>query len=166
MNYDVKSNFSVGAGPNAPLDDSCAPPGARIGSAMSAVKAWTAAGIPASQIVLGVPAYGHSFVTNLPSGSSNSAAENPSSLLYPPYFANVEHHGDKWDGEGGLDVCGAAQGPGGVYTYWGLMQEGFLDQSGLPLNGVLSGFDNCSQTVSIFFSQREYGMGIENRKPS
>ena len=48
MNYDVWGSFSSGVGPNAPLDDACAP--AKEGSATSAVKAWTAAGFPASKV--------------------------------------------------------------------------------------------------------------------
>jgi len=48
MNYDVWGSFSASVGPNAPLDDSCAP--TKGGSATSAVKAWKAAGFPASQV--------------------------------------------------------------------------------------------------------------------
>ncbi|PPQ87480.1 hypothetical protein CVT25_008216 [Psilocybe cyanescens] len=147
MNYDVKSNVSVGAGPSSPLDDSCAPVGARFGSAVSAVKDWTAAGMPANQIVLGVPAYGHSFLAAIPFlGGSNATLQNPQFLSYPPYAANSSRRGDRWDGDGGLDVCGVLEGPGGVYTYWGLMEEGFLNRDGSVKDGILSRFDNCSQT--------------------
>ncbi|KIK80303.1 glycoside hydrolase family 18 protein [Paxillus rubicundulus Ve08.2h10] len=37
------------------------PPDDQVGSAVTAVKAWTAAGMPLNKIVLGVAAYGHSF---------------------------------------------------------------------------------------------------------
>lgn len=47
MNYDVWGSFSSAVGPNAPLDDSCAP--TKEGSATSALKAWTAAGFPVSK---------------------------------------------------------------------------------------------------------------------
>lgn len=47
MNYDVWGSWDTGVGPNAPLEDSCAP--IQAGSADSAVKAWKAAGFPASQ---------------------------------------------------------------------------------------------------------------------
>jgi len=150
MNYDVKSNPSVGAGPTSPLDDTCAPAGARFGSAVSAVKAWTAAGMPASQIVLGVPAYGHSFVilnSTSTGGASSETAQNSTLPAYPPYNATLEKHGDRWDGDSGLDVCGVMQGPGGVYTYWGLMEEGFLNKDGSPAEGIVYRFDECSQTV-------------------
>src|SRR6266850_274670 len=39
MNYDIWGSWSPTVGPNAPLDDSCAP--SQQGSAKSAVKAWT-----------------------------------------------------------------------------------------------------------------------------
>ena len=61
MNYDVWGSWSPTVGPNAPLDDSCADPANQQGSAVSAVKAWSTAGFPHNQIILGVAAYGHSF---------------------------------------------------------------------------------------------------------
>lgn len=49
MVYDVWGSWSTGGvGPNAPLDDSCAP--TKAGSAESAVDAWTAAGFPANKV--------------------------------------------------------------------------------------------------------------------
>ncbi|KIJ24923.1 glycoside hydrolase family 18 protein [Sphaerobolus stellatus SS14] len=48
-------------GPNSPLDDSCAEPQFRKGSAVSAVKTWTAARIPTDKIVLGVTSYSHTY---------------------------------------------------------------------------------------------------------
>ena len=48
MSYDIWGSWSSGIGPNAPLDDSCAP--TRAGSAKSAVAAWTGAKFPASQV--------------------------------------------------------------------------------------------------------------------
>jgi chitinase len=49
MNYDVWGSWSTGVGPNAPLDDSCAP--VKAGSATSALQAWTSAGFPASKAI-------------------------------------------------------------------------------------------------------------------
>jgi chitinase len=154
MNYDVRSNPSIGAGPSSPLDDSCAPPEARSGSAMSAVKMWTAAGMPAHQIVLGVPAYGHSFVlTSAPAvntSKTNGSAPDVTLPAYPQYMPNVERRGDRWDSDGGLDVCGNMTGPGGTFDYWGLVEEGFLNEDGTPAEGVQYRLDNCSQTVRDF----------------
>jgi len=146
MNYDLKSKPAVGAGPNSPINDICAPTGAHSGSATSAVDAWTAAGMPHNQILLGVPAYGHSYV--IP--STEITTPNVTRFLYPPYDLNLKHPGDRWDGDGGLDVCGVMQGPGGTYTYWGLMERGFLNQDGSVKQGIDYRFDECSKTVCAF----------------
>ena len=140
MNYDVKSNSSVGAGPISPLDDACAPQGAHIGSAKSAVAAWTSAGMPAKKIVLGVPSYGQSFVLSSPQTERNAVP------VYPSY-SSQKRHGDRWDGNGGVDVCGTQVGPGGTYEYWALIEAGFLNPDGSPRNGINYRFDNCSKTV-------------------
>ncbi|KXN90956.1 Acidic mammalian chitinase [Leucoagaricus sp. SymC.cos] len=145
MNYDTKSTPSSGAGPDAPLDDSCAPTGSQTGSARASVSAWTAAGIPVNQIVLGVPAYGHSYI--IPSSVTLSGEGSDTTLsLYPTYTANSTRKGDRWDGDGGLDVCGNTIGPGGIYTYWGLIQEGFLNSDGTIPDDINYRFDDCSQT--------------------
>ncbi|KAF7782236.1 CAZyme family GH18 [Agaricus bisporus var. burnettii] len=128
MNYDTKSTPTTGAGPNAPLEDSCAPSASQSGSARSALNSWTAAGIPAHQILLGVPSYGHSFV--IPSSVALSGQDNLTLGLYPPYVSNNTQKGDRWDGDAGTDVCGNPVGPGGVYTLWGLIEEGFLNTDG------------------------------------
>ncbi|KAG2353437.1 glycoside hydrolase superfamily, partial [Suillus spraguei] len=52
MNYDVWGPSSTHVGPNAPLNDTCASPENRQGSAVSAIKVWTAAGMPINKIVL------------------------------------------------------------------------------------------------------------------
>lgn len=90
MSYDIWGPWSSGIGPNAPLDDSCAT--THAGSARSAVAAWTGANFPANQvrvchmyrsvlfinciqIVLGVPAYGH----------SSKLADQSNFALYAPF---------------------------------------------------------------------------------
>ncbi len=46
-------------GPNAPLSDSCGNSTQGNANALSALQAWTGAGFPANQLVLGVPSYGY-----------------------------------------------------------------------------------------------------------
>lgn len=88
MNYDVYGSFSATAGPNAPLDDSCATTAS--GSATSGVKAWTAAGFPASQIVLGVAAYGHSYYV-----ADSAAVSNAGQIaLFPSFDKTKQPAGD------------------------------------------------------------------------
>ncbi|GAA5927503.1 hypothetical protein JCM3775_006001 [Rhodotorula graminis] len=58
MNYDVWGASST-PGPNAPLRDDCPgslQPGANM---QSAIDTWTKAGMPASKILMGIPAYGY-----------------------------------------------------------------------------------------------------------
>ncbi|KAI0353577.1 glycoside hydrolase [Trametes cingulata] len=58
MNYDTWGS-SDSPGPNAPLSDACNNSTQGSASALAALRAWTAAGFPASQLVLGVPSYGY-----------------------------------------------------------------------------------------------------------
>ncbi|GAA5956788.1 hypothetical protein JCM3765_005737 [Sporobolomyces pararoseus] len=58
MNYDVWGASST-PGPNAPLSDACPNSMQPNANMVSAVKAWTDAGMPASKILMGVPAYGY-----------------------------------------------------------------------------------------------------------
>lgn len=58
MNYDSWGS-SPNPGPNAPLNDACHNSTQPTANAQAAVKAWTSAGFPASQLVLGVPSYGY-----------------------------------------------------------------------------------------------------------
>ncbi|KAJ7094645.1 glycoside hydrolase [Mycena belliarum] len=63
MNYDVWGSSQT-PGPNAPLYDACNNSSQPDGNAVAAFKAWTAAGFPASKLVLGVPAYGYLSQSN------------------------------------------------------------------------------------------------------
>ena len=93
MNYDIWGSWSDTVGPNAPLNDSCVPSQYQQGSAVSAVKAWTAAGFPACEIILGVASYGHSFHVN----SSNVLDSSGNLKPYPPFDKSQQPAGDKWD---------------------------------------------------------------------
>jgi len=148
MDYDLPSNPTIGAGPSSPLNDNCAPMGARFGSAVSAVDAWTTAGMPKNQILLGVPAYGHSYVVPPKQISSSNVTQ----LSYPPFNLSLEQVGDRWSGNSGVDVCGNVEGPGGTYTYWGLMQQGFLNTDGSVKDGIEYRFDECSMTPYLYNS--------------
>ena len=149
MNYDVKSTPEGGAGPNSPISDQCAPENTRYGSAVSSVEAWIAAGVPAKQLLLGVPAHAKSFVLSANPTAANGTwpASIPSSP-FPPYNPALQRLGDRWDGSG-LNVCGDMEGPTGTFTYWGLVEEGFIRSDGTPAEGIQYRFDNCSQTVRL-----------------
>lgn len=161
MNYDIWGSWSTTAGPNSPLNDTCAPSASeQQGSAVSAVKAWTDAGFPAGQIVLGVASYGHSFsvspsvaLPSSPSTSSNSTSSNSTPSLYPTFDAADQPAGDSWDGTAGeTDVCGNPTVVGWIFNFWGLIEEGYLTSNGTPADGIGYVFDECSQTVSFALS--------------
>ena len=144
MNYDIWGSWSASVGPNAPLNDSCAPATDRDGSAVSAVNAWSTAGFPSNQIILGVASYGHSFLVDKSSavGASNNIQ------LYPPFDKSQQPAGDKWDSTpGAVDECGTPTVTGGLFNFWGLIDAGFLQSDGTVAKGIKYGFDDCSMTV-------------------
>ena len=144
MNYDVFGDgFSKVVGPNSPLNDSCAPAAQQTGSAASAVKLWTAAGFSASQLVLGVPSYGHGY-----SISPSSAIVNNSLASYPSFNTNNPVLGDSWDAAG-PDACGINQPPSGDFNLWGLIDAGYLTENGTVASGMTGSYDECSQTVRV-----------------
>lgn len=155
MNYDIWGSWSPKVGPNAPLADSCAGSGNQAGSGTGAVQAWSNAGMPASQIVLGVPSYGHSFTVRpnkaFVQGSTTQLAQ------YPEFDAGSPPNGDAWDDGAGVDVCGNQTGPGGNWNFWGLVDGGFLTAKGEPAQGINYRFDECSKTVS-------YSIVVRGRK--
>ncbi|GLB33930.1 putative glyco 18 [Lyophyllum shimeji] len=63
MNYDLWGSSST-PGPNAPLNDGCQNSTQPEGNAVAAFNKWTYAGFPASQLVLGLPAYGYISKSN------------------------------------------------------------------------------------------------------
>jgi chitinase len=110
---------------------------------VSGVAAWHAAGFPLDQIVLGVPAYGHSF-----SVAPADAYKNGTLALYAPFNASASPLGDAWDGPGGTDECGNYSGPSGSWDFWGLISEGWLTRKGVAVPGIDYVYDECGQTVS------------------
>jgi chitinase len=111
---------------------------------MSAVKAWSKAGFPIKQMILGVPTYGHSFRVT-PAHALNSSNNI---MLYAPFNKSAQPTGDKWDATaGGVDECGNPNVVGGVFNFWGLVYGGFLTTNGNAASGIDYVFDNCSETV-------------------
>lgn len=148
MNYDIWGSWSSAVGPNAPLNDTCASEDNQQGSAVSAVAAWTAAGFPASQIVLGVASYGHSFAVNSTSAFVNSSTTELAA--YPEFNATAYPAGDAWDDGAGLDVCGIEEPNGGNWDFWALIDAGLLTAEGKAASGVPYRFDDCSKTDYVY----------------
>ncbi|KAH6914418.1 endochitinase [Coprinopsis sp. MPI-PUGE-AT-0042] len=162
MNYDVKINEAIGASSRSPMDDRCAPAGAKWGSAVTSIEAWHKAGIPLDKLVLGVPGHGHSYFVS----PAIAVSRNDSSQLnsYPSFSSKNRKLGDRWDGEGSMDVCGVTWGPGGVYTYWGLTEEGFLNQDGSVRDGILYRYDECSETPWVYSPDKQVLVSYENER--
>ncbi|KAJ6532717.1 glycoside hydrolase family 18 protein [Mycena vulgaris] len=157
MVYDVWGSWSPTVGPNAPLNDSCVPSNDQVGSAVSAVNAWTTANFPANKasyfgmlwntITLGVAAYGHSF--RVP--PTAALAGMNSLALYPKFDSSAQPVGSAdTPGDTSLDPCGDPSGVSGIFTFAGLISEGFLDSNGTAASGIMSVFDSCSQTPYVY----------------
>jgi len=146
MNYDVWGSFSTTTGPVGPLNDTCvAKPSEAAGSAVSAVKAWTAAGFPKDQIVLGVPAYGYGYVVD---NSSAFQAGSTTKLVdsYRPFTRPASQ------GSPSVDECGVTEPASAVYEFATLFTMGLLNCDGLPAHGIPNYFDSCAMAPSIYES--------------
>ncbi|KAG1725270.1 glycoside hydrolase family 18 protein [Suillus paluster] len=161
MNYDVWGSWSSTVGANAPLNDTCASFANQQGSAVSAVKAWTDAGMPTNQIVLGVPSYSHSFSVP-PSDAFVSGKKTLAA--YPAFNGSNQPLGDAWDATGGLDVCGVYEGSGGTFNFWGLIDGGFLTEKGKPAEGIYYRYDECSQTPYVYNETSQVMVSFDNTK--
>ncbi|KAG1725422.1 glycoside hydrolase family 18 protein [Suillus paluster] len=159
MNYDVWSSWSPVVGPNAPLNDSCVNSSEQRGSAVSAVKAWTSAGMPIDKIVLGVPSYGHSYSVK-PSDAFVSGTKTLAA--YPSFNASNQPAGDAWDDTGSADSCGIYHGPGGSFNFRGLIDGGFLNSKGTTAQGIYYRFDSCSQTPYVYNETSEVMISYDN----
>ncbi|KAG6910992.1 hypothetical protein DXG01_006046 [Tephrocybe rancida] len=162
MNYDIWGPWSPTVGPNAPLDDSCAADANKAGSATSAFAKWTKAGIPSGQLLLGVPAYGHSF--RVPKAHAYRPGSTVSLANYPQFDASSPPVGDSWDDPAGVDVCGNQQSQGGVINFWGLIANGFLNHDGSVKSGIDSAYDTCSQTPYVYNHKTQIMVSYDNAK--
>ncbi|KAE9409882.1 glycoside hydrolase family 18 protein [Gymnopus androsaceus JB14] len=161
MNYDIWGSWSTAVGPNSPLNDSCAAPENQQGSAVSAVTAWHAAGVPLEKIVLGVASYGHSFSVNKTSafvpGSTTQLA------AYPTFNASDFPLGDSWDNAATVpDACGLLETNGGVYDFWSLIERGYLTAEGNFTSAYPSRYDSCSQTPYVYDEDNELMISFDN----
>ncbi|BGO98421.1 Chitinase [Rhodotorula toruloides] len=100
MNYDVWGASST-PGPNAPLENACTNSLQPTANMLSAIQTWEKAGMPASKILMGIPAYGY-----VSSSSATSLIHKrdgvPATGLSNRHLANLAHdarsmsEGHKW----------------------------------------------------------------------
>ncbi|KAI9248855.1 glycoside hydrolase superfamily [Phascolomyces articulosus] len=141
MGYDVNGNWNEDAGPNAPLYYDGQSDGIDTVSADSAVKAWSAAGIPSDQLYLGVPFYGRiAQVTDKVTARTG---------MYQPIQKN-QIKGDEYD-EKSADPC-----PGAKSTFSGMYQWRSIEQQGISTNssGWETSWDTASQTPFAYKGNR------------
>ncbi|KAG6907704.1 hypothetical protein DXG01_007760 [Tephrocybe rancida] len=160
MAYDINGPYAspekVGA--NAPLDDSCAD--IKSGSATSAVAAWTAAKFPVDKIVLGVPAYGHSFNVPVANALVNDKIALYSTFIHPTPFGDGETAADF--GNNKNDACGNPTLPGGVFDFEALISAGFLSAGGSPMTDIWYTMDNCSHTPFLYNKTSEVMVSFDD----
>ncbi|KAF9226582.1 glycoside hydrolase family 18 protein [Gyrodon lividus] len=127
MNYDA-SETRQPPGSNAPLYDGCGNSSQPGQTAVGGYNAWTAAGFPASQILLGVPAYGYvvdSSAGRLHTRSSQKATPEDSS---------------------------------GQIQFQSLIDQGLLSKSNdgsfVGAGGFTRGWDSCSATPYLYSSDQ------------
>ncbi|EIW77029.1 glycoside hydrolase family 18 protein [Coniophora puteana RWD-64-598 SS2] len=150
MNYDAFGPaYTKVFGPNAPLDDSCAPSGDQRGSAKTAVGLWTGAGFPAGQLVLGVPAYGYGYTA-----TQTQATGSASGTTIVPFGA--------YNGIAPGDTYGGADPSSGVYEFFGMVDSKFLNDDGSVASGMVSTFDDCSQTPYVYDPSQQILVAYEN----
>ncbi|KAK7692167.1 hypothetical protein QCA50_003788 [Cerrena zonata] len=164
MNYDISGPWLTYVGPNAPLDDSCAPAANQQGSATGAIKAWTTAGVPSHQLVLGVPAYGHSYIVAPSDGLTSNDTETPIIASFPAFDKNQHPKGDKWDDGEGVDECGVQQTNGGNFNFIGLIEAGMLFPNGTATAAVDYRFDECSQTPYLYNETSQLMVSFDDAK--
>lgn len=130
MNYDIWGSSST-PGPNAPLSDGCKNSDQPTANAYSAVASWTAAGMPANKITLGIPAYGYV--------QQSSATHLYNRRSYPP--AQKRQSITVQNSEGGTTS--------GQVTFESLVKQGALVSTGgqyIGGGGFTRNWDECSST--------------------
>ncbi|KAG1829648.1 chitinase [Suillus variegatus] len=148
MNYDVWGSWLPNVGPNSPLNDTCAASAKQQGSAVSAVKAWTDCR-DASQ-----PDRAQRSYLCGKSGKQLAA--------YPSFNASNQPLGDAWDNTGSVDACGVYEASGGVFNFWGLIDNGFLTKEGKPADGIYYRYDTCSQTPYVYNESTQVMISFDN----
>ena len=135
-------------GPNAPLSDECKNSTQPLANAFASVNSWMAAGMPASQITLGVPAYGYL--------QKSWASQLRQRDYIPPsadQVANMTSTLDKR--QSGLVTVrnGGGGDNNGQIGFADLVKQGALakDSSGafIGAGGFYREWDACSSTVSL-----------------
>jgi chitinase len=164
MNYDVFGPWSSTVGPNTPINDSCAPSVSdQQGSAVTALAAWTEAKFPASQILLGLATYAHSYSV----APSDAFTASGALALYPPFNKSNQPLGNTDLPPGSppsYDQCGNLVGPSGTFDFRSLINDGYLTTDGTNATGIDYIFDSCSETPYIYNASSQVMISYDDAK--
>ncbi|WAQ86097.1 hypothetical protein PtA15_6A727 [Puccinia triticina] len=153
MAYDVYvPSLSKVAGPNAPLYSSCSERTQRY-SVAQAIKQWKSTGVPAHQILLGMPAYGYGYTLKRSKIVPSHFADTPglTSQLFQPREMTTPPAGQTAGEATGVDVCGTPNVAGGSWLFKELSETGKLSRNQKQgLGGYQRHYDNCTHTPFLF----------------
>ncbi|KAJ3859360.1 glycoside hydrolase family 18 protein [Lentinula novae-zelandiae] len=164
MNYDIFQSSST-PGPNAPLGNLCGTSTQPQYSAQAALSQWSAAGFPASKMLLGLPLYG--YVSNSTKTALTGSLVDPSpneDRKNGPNgtFTNVARPGNHARHQRTIPAKKPAEGQAGSGKSWYGQQIPFgsiVASGALTKNangtyggggGFTEGWDNCSDTPFLF----------------
>ncbi|KAG0151049.1 hypothetical protein CROQUDRAFT_37360 [Cronartium quercuum f. sp. fusiforme G11] len=137
-------------GPGAPLFDTCNDAGYKFSVAQS-IETWTSTGFPASQILLGIPAYGYQYV--LPSSTLNSTHFSGTGNASSLFFGSIEKASQAQQVKNVAPTPTGCDSPleGGNFIFKDLLTCGYLSpDASHGLGGFERHFDNCTQTPLLF----------------
>ncbi|KAK7052982.1 hypothetical protein VNI00_004303 [Paramarasmius palmivorus] len=159
MNYDIYGSWSDVVGPNAPLNDTCAPAPYQQGSGVWSVDKWTKAGMPKEKLVLGVGSYGHAFTVKKEDAFVKGSTAELNA--YPPFDKTHPPFGENGD-DSGVDVCGVKNGPSDVWSFRAMVENGYLKKDGTP--NVPHRFDECSKTAYVYNADKQVQISFDDAK--
>ncbi|KAI9473935.1 MAG: glycoside hydrolase superfamily [Benjaminiella poitrasii] len=148
MAYDISGSWMSKAGPNAPLNQGSS----YDSSVKQAVSAWHSAGIPHSQIIVGMPFYGHVLKTATTITSSTG--------MYVKLATKSSVKGDEYDELSADDCPGATKSYSGSYEWRSIQSTGILQNK----NGWKSYWDTKSATPYAYHSKDKTFLSFDDTK--
>ncbi|MBW0493834.1 hypothetical protein O181_033549 [Austropuccinia psidii MF-1] len=159
MAYDVYGSWAPTTGPIGPLKDACAPQSFAL-SAETGFNVLLQQGFKASQVVLGIPAYGKRL--KLLSPSLETKVVNGIKTLYYQNHTQSTPPGGEFDDRPGKDVCGNEQTWSGSWNINEILAKGWLSQDQKKGGkGYKRYFDECSGEP--FLTNGQYFIAYEDK---
>ncbi|OAV99483.1 hypothetical protein PTTG_06669 [Puccinia triticina 1-1 BBBD Race 1] len=150
MAYDLYSPSGELAGPNAPMYDTCNDPTVKF-SVDQGIKTWTSSGFPASQILLGLPAYGYKYtMPNSELTPTNFSGQSNATSLFFSKFDKSAAPAAPESQSAGPTTCGGEE-DSHTWLFKDLVNCGMVTSDGSQgLKGFTRYYDHCSRTPFLF----------------